>query len=58
MRHHGVRNYMVELGGELCAEGNRADGTPWRIAIERPLAEKRELEAAVPLARDERARAR
>jgi thiamine biosynthesis lipoprotein len=49
MRRHGVKNYMVELGGELCALGNRADGTPWRIAIERPLADKRELEAAVPL---------
>jgi FAD:protein FMN transferase len=49
MRDHGVKNYMVELGGELCAAGKRADGTPWRIAIERPLAEKRELEAAVPL---------
>jgi thiamine biosynthesis lipoprotein len=49
MRHHGVKNYMLELGGELCALGNRGDGTPWRIAIERPLADKRELEAAVPL---------
>jgi thiamine biosynthesis lipoprotein len=49
MREHGVKNYMVELGGELCAAGTRADSTPWRIAIERPLADKRELEAAVPL---------
>jgi thiamine biosynthesis lipoprotein len=49
MRDHGVKNFMVELGGELCAAGTRADGTPWRIAIERPLAEKREMEAAVPL---------
>jgi thiamine biosynthesis lipoprotein len=49
MRDHGVKSYMVELGGELCAAGTRADGTPWRIAIERPLADKRELEAAVPL---------
>lgn len=49
MRDHGIKNYMVELGGELCASGARPDGSPWRIAIERPLAEKRELEAAVPL---------
>jgi thiamine biosynthesis lipoprotein len=49
MRDHGVKNFMVELGGELCAAGTHADGTPWRIAIERPLAEKREMEAAVPL---------
>lgn len=49
MRDHGVKNFMVELGGELCALGTRPDGKPWRIAIERPLAEKREMEAAVPL---------
>jgi thiamine biosynthesis lipoprotein len=49
MRDHGVKNYMVELGGELCASGARPDGKPWRLAIERPLADKRELEAAVPL---------
>jgi thiamine biosynthesis lipoprotein len=49
MRDRRIKNFMVELGGELCAAGTRADGTPWRIAIERPLAEKREMEAAVPL---------
>jgi thiamine biosynthesis lipoprotein len=49
MRDHGVTNYMVELGGELCAAGTRPDGKPWRIAIERPLADEREMEAAVPL---------
>src|SRR6185503_7907483 len=35
--------------GELCALGTRPDGKPWRIAIERPLADQREMEAAVPL---------
>jgi thiamine biosynthesis lipoprotein len=49
MQDHGVQNFIVELGGELYANGTRADGTPWRIAVERPLADKRELEAAVPL---------
>src|SRR5204862_4878477 len=49
MRDRRIKNFMVELGGELCAAGTRADGNSWRIAIERPLAEKRELEAAVPL---------
>jgi len=50
MSDHGIKSFMVELGGELRAAGTRADGTPWRVAIERPLAEKREMEAAVPLA--------
>jgi thiamine biosynthesis lipoprotein len=46
---HGVTNFVAELGGELCAEGKRADGSPWRIAIERPVSQEREFEAAVPL---------
>ena len=45
----GVKNFMVELGGEVRAKGEREDGTPWRIAIERPTAEKREMAVAVPL---------
>ncbi len=49
MRDHGVKNFLVELGGELRAAGTRPGGTPWRVAIEKPLAERREMEAAVPL---------
>lgn len=49
LRKRGITNFMVELGGELCAAGTRADGTPWRIAIERPVIEKREMETAVSL---------
>lgn len=32
----GVKDYLVELGGEMRARGARADGRPWRIAVERP----------------------
>ena len=46
---HGIANYMVELGGEVRAAGMREDGTPWRVAIERPIAGKEEFETAVPL---------
>jgi FAD:protein FMN transferase len=45
-----IPNSMVELGGEVRAVGKREDGTPWRIAIERPTAGKQELETTVPLA--------
>jgi FAD:protein FMN transferase len=45
-----INNYMVELGGEIRAAGTRADGQPWRVAIERPMADKRELASAVTLA--------
>jgi thiamine biosynthesis lipoprotein len=45
----GVKNYMVELGGEVRAGGRREDGKPWRVGVERPAAGERELEMAVPI---------
>jgi len=32
----GVAHYLVEVGGELRARGQRPDGQPWRVAIEVP----------------------
>ena len=32
----GVKNYLVEIGGEVVAFGYRADGRKWRIGINRP----------------------
>lgn len=31
-----IRDYLVEVGGELRACGRRADGRPWYVAIESP----------------------
>jgi thiamine biosynthesis lipoprotein len=33
----GVADYLVEVGGELRAQGSKPDGTPWNVAIQRPL---------------------
>ena len=33
---HGIGDYLVEVGGELRAQGLKPDGSPWRIAIETP----------------------
>ncbi len=33
----GISGVLVEIGGDLATRGTRADGTPWRIGIERPL---------------------
>jgi thiamine biosynthesis lipoprotein len=49
LRRDGAKDFMVELGGEVYAQGKRQDDMPWRIAIERPLAGKREMESAVTL---------
>jgi FAD:protein FMN transferase len=32
----GCTDYVVAVGGELHARGRDADGTPWRVGIERP----------------------
>ncbi len=49
MQKQCIGNFMVELGGECRAAGKREDGTPWRIAIERPILDEQQLELAVPL---------
>jgi thiamine biosynthesis lipoprotein len=42
LRHLGHTDFIVEIGGEVRATGQRPEGGPWRIAIEAPLATKRE----------------
>ena len=44
MEEQGVTNYMVEIGGELYLKGKNLQGENWRIAIERPNIERRELQ--------------
>lgn len=46
----GHRDFLVEVGGELRASGNRPGGGPWRVAIERPEPGARVIHAVVPLA--------
>jgi thiamine biosynthesis lipoprotein len=45
-------DYLVEIGGEVRAAGNRPGGGPWRVAVEKPLDEGRQIQMAIPL-RDE-----
>jgi len=33
---HGIANYLVSIDGELRAKGERPDGGPWNVAVERP----------------------
>ncbi len=45
----GYRDYLVEVGGELRARGNRADGSPWRIGVERPASASRDVHRILEL---------
>ena len=35
-RNMGIRNFMVEIGGEIVAEGSNPKGEAWRIGINKP----------------------
>lgn len=46
----GYPDHLVEVGGELVAGGSRAEGRPWRVAIEQPDSETgRTVHRALPL---------
>ncbi len=36
LREHGVRNYMVEIGGEVVTKGRNPKGEPWKIGVSNP----------------------
>lgn len=46
----GVESYLVDVGGELLARGERSENHPWMVGIERPsMVHGEALAAAVPL---------
>lgn len=42
-----VKGYMVEIGGEIRSYGTKADGKPWRIAIEQPTTDERVVQQII-----------
>jgi thiamine biosynthesis lipoprotein len=49
LARRGERNFLIELGGEIRASGNRTDGLPWRVAVARPSGNPSDIETAVLL---------
>ncbi|MCP5301334.1 MAG: FAD:protein FMN transferase [Chromatiaceae bacterium] len=45
----GIASYLVEIGGELRARGDKGGQAPWRVAIERPLAGARAVQHLLAL---------
>jgi thiamine biosynthesis lipoprotein len=45
----GVRDYLVEIGGDLRVRGQSARRQPWRIGMERPTAGRRAVQRIVAL---------
>ena len=42
--NHGIDNHLVNAGGDIKAMGVRADGRPWRVAIQDPMKNGRYLD--------------
>lgn len=45
----GIQSYMVEITGELKADGNKPGNVPWRIALEEPRDDSRVAQLIFPL---------
>jgi FAD:protein FMN transferase len=35
----GIKNYLIDIGGEVLAKGSKPDGKPWLVGIENPAAD-------------------
>ena len=47
LQSEGIMNYMVEVGGEMRLKGINREGTPWRIAIEKPTVSERSIQEII-----------
>ncbi|HEX5756347.1 MAG TPA: FAD:protein FMN transferase [Arenimonas sp.] len=47
LQRNAVRNCLVDIGGDLRVLGERPDGSPWRVAVERPVPGARGVQAAL-----------
>jgi thiamine biosynthesis lipoprotein len=49
LEQSGFERYLVEIGGELRANGHKSGGRPWRVAIERPDPSGRSVQSIIEL---------
>ncbi len=43
----GIKNYLVEIGGEMMVKGRKANGNDWRVAVQTPTPLTREIEKII-----------
>ena len=49
LRQAGYRDFLLEVGGEVVAAGQRVDGAAWCVGVERPDPDRRAVHTAVGL---------
>ena len=43
----GIKNYKVEIGGELVCKGSKAEGKSWKIGIEKPIVGEKAIHTVI-----------
>lgn len=46
---NGIRHYLVSIDGEVRAAGGRLDGSPWRVAVEAPVPDRRHAAGVIEI---------
>lgn len=49
LQARGLKDFLVDVGSEIRASGRKADGSSWRIGLERPVDGEHILQGAIPL---------
>ncbi len=49
LESEGVPGFLVEIGGEVRVAGRKPDGSAWRLAIEEPVSEQRQINRVIVL---------
>lgn len=49
LESEGLSAFLVEVGGEVRVSGRKPDGSAWRLAIEEPVSQQREINRVVAL---------
>ena len=49
LQTENIKNFMIEIGGEVKGQGVAAHGKPWRIGIETPQTQRGNIEAVISL---------
>ena len=49
LQARGIEDYLVEVGGEIRTHGEKPDGSPWRVAVEKPISIERSVQRVIDL---------
>lgn len=49
LQQHGIKDYLVEIGGEMLVAGTKPDQNAWKVGIERPVPDSQSINEVITL---------